>query len=229
MIKVYSFSKNGSKSLSKHFAVKEFVSNVNGRIRYDSVKIDTKLINKLEKLFKFGMDSVVIISGYRHPKDSIAVGGYSNDAHTKGIAADIICYKNRKALKSKYVAALASLIGFSGIGIISETSVHVDVRNYKNYSNAHWWGDERTGNDNIVDFFKYCKISKAELYGEIGYYGESLYLIKAKRKTAVYYDENGKRFKKHYTAGKVARVWATKGKYSKVLSGWVKTADLKKI
>lgn len=227
-VKKYSYKKQGNKSLSKHFKVKEFVSNVNGKVRYDEIKVDSTLITKLEKMFNYGVDSIAITSGYRAPRDSIAVGGYSNDAHTRGIAADIICYKRGKALPVSYVACLAQIVGFSGIGIMSG-SVHVDVRNRKNYLNSHWWGDERNGENYIKDYFNYTHITRAELFGKLEYYKEECYVIKALKKTPIRYkpEANGK-IKKYYAKGKVARIFAVVGKFGKVLSGWVYLPDTKK-
>ena len=129
------------------------------------------------------------------------MGGSRDDAHTKGIAADIICYKNKKVLESEYVSCLAELIGFSGIGIISANSVHVDVRTTKNYKNGHWWGDERNGNNYISSFFHYNDLSKAELFGKLEYYKEKCYYIKATKKTAIYYEAKKGKIKKYYEKG----------------------------
>ena len=90
------------------------------------------------------------------PDCSVAVGGYRNDAHTKGIAADVICYdKNGYQIASSRVAWEAEQIGFTGIGIIDNTAIHLDVRTTSNYSNGHWFGDERNGDNNIPTFKNY--------------------------------------------------------------------------
>jgi hypothetical protein len=34
-------------------------------------------------------------------------------------------------------------------------AVHLDIRNGKNYVNAHWFGDERTGENYIATFSQY--------------------------------------------------------------------------
>lgn len=229
-IKTYSYKKSGSKSLSKHFKVCEFVSNVNGKNNYDTIKIDTNLINKLEKLFAYGIDAIIITSGYRHPNDSVAVGGHANDAHTKGIAADIICYKDGNCVSSKITSCLAQLIGFNGIGIISSNSIHVDTRTTKTYTNEHWWGDERNDNDNITDFFKYHKTTKAKVFGELEYYKEKCYYIKATEKAPIRVkpDKDAK-IKKYYEKGKKARIFAEKGKWGKVASGWIYLSKTRKV
>ena len=45
-------------------------------------------------------------------------------------------------------------LGFSGIGLM-DGACHVDIRNKNNYVNAHWYGDERTGNNAISSFLGY--------------------------------------------------------------------------
>lgn len=114
--------------------------------------IATELIRKLELLFEaMNAGAIIITSGYRCPPHSVAVGGYANDAHTKGIAADV---KVRKLDGSFYtpeaVAREAEKIGFTGIGLCSGAT-HLDIRNGVNYYNSHWFGDERTG-ENVATF-----------------------------------------------------------------------------
>ena len=116
-------------------------------------KTDTSFINKLENIYEYfsrcpdGIAAIIVTSGYRCSKHSVAVGGYANDAHTKGIAADIYVLKRDGTTRynSREVAAVAEKLGFSGIGIIDNTAVHVDVRNTSNYTNSHWFGNEITG------------------------------------------------------------------------------------
>lgn len=136
--------------LSDHFYSGEFVCDCG--IEHT---IDSELINKLEKLFTdINADAILITSGYRCPDCSVKVGGTKTDAHTRGIAADIIVRKGNTHVKSEDVAEYAEKVGFSGIGIIDAHAVHVDVRNSHNYVNSHWFGDERTGNDNIKTFIR---------------------------------------------------------------------------
>lgn len=227
-IKTYSLKKDGSKKLSKHFKVAEFWAHDGGRIASDVIKVDTELIKKLEKFFNYGITAVEITDGYRTKECSVKWGGGGDDAHTRGLAADIVLYKGNKMLSPTITACLAQLIGFNGIGIMSG-SCHVDVRTAKTYKNGHWWGDERNGNNNIANYFKYTGLSKAAVFGEIDYFKESLYIARAKCRTPVFYDPQAMRKKKFYEKGKKARVWAVKGRYSKVLSGWVRTADLEKV
>lgn len=227
-IKKYTHSKNVS--VTKHFESREFASTVNGKLYSNEILIDLDFVKMLEKFFDYGITSVVILSGYRTPQADIAVGGNGCGTHTKGFAADIVCYKNKCALSSKYTACLAEIIGFSGIGITGDTGVHVDTRSARNYVNAHWFGDERNGKNDIKSFFSYFGLTKAELFGELEYYKQHIYTIKAKCKTAVFvYPSGDARIKKYYGKNKKARVWAQKNGYAKVLSGWIRLEDVKKV
>ena len=226
-VKKYSTKKNVK--LSKHFMSNEFRSHVDGELTTDVVLVDTNLIKKAEKFFKYGVDLLSILSGYRDKRCDLLVGGDGYGSHTKGIAFDGVCYHKGKALSGEQMACLAQLIGFSGIGITGTTGCHVDVRNNKNYKNYHWWGDERNGNNYIADYFDYCGISKAELFGELEYYKEKCYMIKAKKKSPIYYEADGKTIKKYYEKGKKARVFAEKNGRAKVLSGWISLQDVKKV
>ena len=138
-------------NLSEHFSRHEFrcACGCGG-----DDKIDKSLIAKLENLHNLlSAYQIIITSGFRCPKYSPTVGGYTTDAHTKGIAADIVVYKTpSEKYDSATVAEASERVGFSGIGIIDDTAVHVDVRNLSNYFNSHWFGDERTGDDFIKTF-----------------------------------------------------------------------------
>lgn len=139
--------------LSAHFHSSEFACKRCGATH----TISQDLINKLESLYsRLNCSKIIVTSGYRDPDCSVAVGGYRNDAHTKGIAADVICYdKNGYQISSSRVAWEAEQIGFTGIGIIDNTAIHLDVRTTSNYSNGHWFGDERNGDNNIPTFKNY--------------------------------------------------------------------------
>lgn len=136
--------------LSEHFDSDEFVCECG-----IGHTMDAELINKLEELFTaINADAILVTSGYRCTDCSVKVGGTKTDAHTRGIASDIIVRKGTSYVDSETVAEYAEKIGFSGIGIIDSHAVHVDVRNPHNYVNSHWFGDERTGNDNIKTFIR---------------------------------------------------------------------------
>lgn len=113
-----------------------------------------KLVEMLEKLHDLmGASAIIISSGYRCPSYSVSVGGYRNDAHTCNIAVDCCVKKpDGSYYTSSDIAEAAERVGFEGIGIIDDTYCHLDTRGYDSYVNSHWWGDERTGNDNISSF-----------------------------------------------------------------------------
>lgn len=136
--------------LSEHFDDAEFACEC-GTMH----TIDANLLKKLEELFvMIGADAILITSGYRCPDCSVKAGGTKTDPHTRAIAADIIVKRNNNYVKSEETAEYAEKCGFTGIGIIDNFAVHVDVRNDHNYVNSHWFGDERTGNDNIKTFIR---------------------------------------------------------------------------
>lgn len=123
--------------------------------------INPELVNKLEQIYAYfartqtGVRAICVTSGIRCSTYSPKVGGYRNDAHTKGIAADIIVYKSDGTrYTAEQIAAVAEKCGFSGIGLMSG-ACHVDIRNKNNYVNSHWFGDERTGNNAISTFIGY--------------------------------------------------------------------------
>ena len=116
--------------------------------------INVPFVGRLEQLrTALNAKSIVISSGYRCPTHSVRVGGSSNDAHVLGFAADVIAYKqDGTPYSSVTVAKEAEKIGFGGIGLIDNNYVHVDSRDCNKYANSHWFGDERTGNNNIPTF-----------------------------------------------------------------------------
>lgn len=122
--------------------------------------ISPELVNKLEEIYQYcsklptGCKCIIVNSGCRCSKHSVAVGGYANDAHTCSIAADITVYTSDGVpYAPTTIAAIAEHLGFSGIGLMA-TNVHVDIRSKTNYVNAHWFGSEVTG-ENIDTFKKY--------------------------------------------------------------------------
>ncbi len=111
-------------------------------------EIQRDFVERLEKLHKaLNAKSIIVSSGYRCPTHSVAVGGYVNDAHVKGFAADIIAYKKKDG--SPYdaftVAKEAEKLGFGGIAPIDNHYVHVDSRDCNEYANHKWFGNEKTG------------------------------------------------------------------------------------
>jgi hypothetical protein len=83
----YSRKKDGEKQLSTNFKVKDFACKC--KENCDVIKIDTALVERLEKIRdKYGVD-VKIVSGFRCEKHNKEVGGSSGSQHKEGKAADI--------------------------------------------------------------------------------------------------------------------------------------------
>lgn len=155
--KKYSKSKDGNKSLSSHFKVREFACKDGS----DKILINSNLITILEKLYtyldgKYDIKAININSGYRTPAHSVKVGGYSTDQHTKGNAADIIVkLATDKTLEAKKVClALEDLNHKGGVGYISKTATHVDVRGKK------VWFDETKNEKTTSSWYSYWGIEK---------------------------------------------------------------------
>lgn len=124
----YSLKKDGNKSITKNFKVKEFACS-----GYDTVKIDTNLVKILQKIRdKFGK-SVTVTSGYRPAYYNSKIPTASkNSKHVLGRAADI----KISGVSPIEVAMYAQSIGAMGIGLYvycNETGimngfVHIDTR-----------------------------------------------------------------------------------------------------
>lgn len=164
MIEIYDY--NSSKQLSEHFNVSEFRCKCG---RNHNTEINPELISKLEVLYKqLNCKKIIVNSGYRCSAHDKAVGGNGYGQHTKGNAADIVCYgADGKIISTKKVACEAQEVGFGGIGNIDSTytAIHVDVR-----TGLKWYGDEAvaggTSGSVTDDFNRYYstkEISTAEL------------------------------------------------------------------
>lgn len=146
---------NDETQLSAHFNAKEFRCKCG---KTHDTEINPNLVTNLEKLYRaLSCSKIIVTSGYRCPDHDKAVGGNGTGQHTKGNAADIICYgKDGSIISTKKVACKAQDIGFRGIGNIDSTytAIHVDVR-----TGAKWYGDEavRGGTSGSVtdDFYRY--------------------------------------------------------------------------
>ena len=137
-VKTYSLKTDKNKKLSAHFVVEEFAS----RDGADEVKIDTKLVDYLEKIRTHFNKPTTINSGYRTPEHNAKVGGVKDSYHVKGMAADICV----QGAKSKDVALYAESLKIGGIGWYEKQNfVHIDTR-----SGSVRWKDD--GN-NVVKTF----------------------------------------------------------------------------
>ena len=126
--------------LSPHFNSSEFRCKCCGKI-----KIDTVLIDTLEKLFPaLDLGRINVISGYRCPAHDKAVGGRGAGSHVEGYAADVRCfYRDGSIVPSSVVTLTLERMGHNnGIGFrcgrVSDSSgnTHIDTKPRK------WYGDE---------------------------------------------------------------------------------------
>lgn len=150
---------NDETQLSAHFNAREFRCKCG---KTHDTEINPNLVTNLEKLYRaLSCSKIIVTSGYRCPDHDKAVGGNGTGQHTKGNAADIICYgQDGSIISTKKVACKAQDIGFRGIGNIDSTynAIHVDVR-----TGSKWYGDEavRGGTSGSVtdDFYKYYAVA----------------------------------------------------------------------
>jgi len=105
--------------ISKNFKLKEFQCTDSDSV----VKLDSRLLEKLQLIRDKLNNPINITSGYRTPECNKRVGGSSNSYHMKGMAVDI----HSPGLTPTEIAKTADEVGFTGIGTYSNF-VHVDVR-----------------------------------------------------------------------------------------------------
>lgn len=152
-IKTYSLSKDGNTKLSAHFKVKEMACNDGS----DEIKASEELFNMLEiPRSNYNITKAVINSGYRTVAYNTKIGGASSSQHCKGTAADVCFYINGVKADHRYLCCLAQTLGFKGIGYISKSAIHLDMR-----TSGRYMGDETKDYSNNVgyDFFKYFNIT----------------------------------------------------------------------
>lgn len=141
--------------LSPHFNSNEFICP-----HCKTVRISTKLIEKLEELFStINASKCIISSGYRCPKYDKQQNGFAG-RHSEGLACDCCFYdKSGKIIPSKIICCLAWDIGFTGIAYINNNFTHLDIRN-----NGTYYGDETRGNSSYwTNPYKYFNVSKSEI------------------------------------------------------------------
>lgn len=117
--------------LSKNFNLQEFECT---HPDHRHVRVDEKLVDKLQKLRDKINKPLVINSAYRCPERNEQVGGAKDSQHLYGKAVDISI--TNLEISVEKVKELAEKIGFDGIGLY-DTFIHLDVRGHK----ARW--DER--------------------------------------------------------------------------------------
>ena len=141
-VKTYSKARDGATKLSLHFRVREFASPDS-----DTVKIDPKLIEILERLYDYlGCSKIIITSGYRTAAHDRAVGGNGRGYHVKGRAADVNCWRGDSRIHGSEICCALQELGWThGIGWIAGHAVHVDTRT------TRYWFDEQNGCRSIGD------------------------------------------------------------------------------
>lgn len=138
-IKTYSLKKDGEKSLSDNFKVKEFRCKDGS----DKILIDVNFVkNLLQKIRDHFGAAVTINSAYRTASYNKKVGGASKSYHTKGQAFDIVVKGYTPAEVAKYAATL----GIKGI-IQYNSFVHVDSRGVK------YWARNNNGKITVKSKF----------------------------------------------------------------------------
>ena len=154
---VKTYASNATTKLSAHFNANEFRCKCG---KAHNFLISVELIEMLEKLYAaLNCSKIIVNSGYRCAAHDKAVGGNGSGQHTKGTAADIVCYgQDGKPISSKTVCCKAQDLGFGGIANITKayTSTHLDVR-----TGSKWYGDETKGTSTVTsDFYGYFGIAK---------------------------------------------------------------------
>ena len=89
------------------------------------VKLDPRLLEKLQKLRDQIGGPLYISSGYRCPRENARVGGVPHSYHLYGMAADVYT----KTVPLDKLLELAREVGFTGIGYYPKRHfLHLDVR-----------------------------------------------------------------------------------------------------
>lgn len=127
---INTYAKSAGLLVSKNFKTNEFDCHCKGSCH--TTKIDSALVEILQRIREHFGKAVIINSGYRCEKHNKAVGGASSSLHTKGKAADIVV----KGINPAQVAAFAERIGVLGIGLY-DNFVHIDTRTKKAFWYSH--------------------------------------------------------------------------------------------
>ena len=102
--------------LSPHFSAREFRCKCSSPHTF---QVSEQLISMLEQLYAaLDCGKIIVSSGYRCAAHDKAVGGNGAGQHTKGTAADVVCYdKSGSVISAKTVCCKAQDLGFGGIAI----------------------------------------------------------------------------------------------------------------
>ena len=155
-VKTVRYSKVGDIKISEHFRLHE----VRCKDKSDIVKYCDDTLAMAEKLRDLTeCKSVIVTSGYRTPRYNKKIGGSRKSSHTEGYALDLSFKSSKYSVKE--ICCMAQDLGIHGIGYISSTAIHIDMKPRK----VLYRGDERKGYSNNVggDFYTYFKIEKGSL------------------------------------------------------------------
>lgn len=156
-VKKYSYA--DQTQISPHFSVQEFKCRCG---KNHDILISDELVSKLEQLrSKLNCYKIIITSGYRCSEHDRNVGGSGSGQHTKGTAADFVCYdKDGNTVSSKIVCCTAQDLEFGGIANITNSydCTHADVR-----TGSKWYGNEIYGTGTVTDdFYSYFGIALSQ-------------------------------------------------------------------
>lgn len=146
-VKNYSLAKDGEKSLSKNFKVKEFRCKDGS----DEILISDELVNLLQNIRDFFGKAVTITSAYRNAAYNKKVGGATKSQHILGTAADIKVTGVDPLVVARYAEMVLCEKGGIGYYYNKNNFTHVDVRSKK----ARWKnggsGDVSVANHGMVE------------------------------------------------------------------------------
>ena len=110
--------------LSKNFSLQEF-NQKNAPLKSEEIKVDPKLVERLQILRDMVKKPIYITSGYRTSEYNKKVGGAIKSQHMEGKAADITV----KGMTAKELELLAKKVGFTYTQTyFNKPHLHVDVR-----------------------------------------------------------------------------------------------------
>lgn len=151
------YTKNSNITLTKNFNTNEF--DCHGKGCCNTTKIDSDLVDFLQRIRDYFDKPIIINSGYRCSTHNKKVGGSSRSQHLEGCACDIVV----QGVKPAEVAKFAESIGVLGIGLY-DTFVHIDTRKVKSF----WYSDKelkRTTFGGVNKVLELQKTFKADGYG----------------------------------------------------------------
>ena len=132
------YEKGKKVKVSQNFASTEF--DCHGKGCCSTTKIDSKLVEYLQKIREHFGKPITITSAYRCENHNKQVKGATRSYHVRGQAADIVV----SGIPSKEVAKYAESIGILGIGLYETQSdgffTHIDTRTTKSF----WYGQNES-------------------------------------------------------------------------------------